>query len=95
MVTDLAELLSGPKQTSFSAEPFYEPATDSLIFYAKDVRSYGKRIGKYFTVFLSLDDKSIVGYEIKGWNTIRKAVEDLGTVMIAGPVSLCNDDGRS
>jgi len=50
----------------FTKSPFYESHTDSLIFYFRDVRSYGKWISSYLTLFLSIEDDSLVGIEISG-----------------------------
>ncbi len=50
----------------FRAEPFYERITDSLIYYARDERSYAKYIDKYLTIFLSVNDDTFVGFEITG-----------------------------
>ena len=92
--TGLAELLENAPKKKFSAESFYEPATDSLIYYDRDERSYGKRISKHFTVFLSVADHTPVGYEIKGFQTICDVIENLGTVQVAGPTSVINGDGE-
>ncbi len=50
----------------FRAEPFYESITDSLIYYARNERSYAKYIDKYLTIFLSIKDDTFVGFEITG-----------------------------
>ena len=63
---ELGELLKEGVHGPFRPEPFYEPATDSLIYYERDERSYAKRISRHLTVFLSVQDDTLVGVEIKG-----------------------------
>lgn len=59
----------------FIARPFYEPKTDSLIYYARDARSYGKRLNELITLFLSTTDNSLVGCELKGVKRLMKRVD--------------------
>lgn len=59
----------------FVAKPFYEPRTDSLIFYARNVSSYGKRLNQLLTLFLSNEDHSLVGCELKGVKRLLKRVD--------------------
>jgi hypothetical protein len=60
----LAELVSREPR-AFVPRPYYEPETDALIYYFKNEKSYSKRITKYFTVFLSIADDSLIGFEVK------------------------------
>lgn len=48
----------------FTLKPFYEKYTDSLIYYHKDERSFAKYVNEYLTLFLSIVDRSIIGFEI-------------------------------
>jgi len=48
----------------FISAPFYEKHTQCLIWYFRDERSYGKWIDEYLTLFLSVEDDSLVGIEI-------------------------------
>lgn len=65
-LNDLAQYLKDAKPGSFQAQPYYEPETDSLIYYFRDEQSYSKRITKHLTLFLSCNDDSLVGCEMKG-----------------------------
>jgi hypothetical protein len=79
----------------FHAQPYYEPETDSLIFYIRDESAYSKRVTKYFTVFLSNEDDSLVGIEVKGLKVISRAIEDLGEVDLIDPLLVKAEDGES
>lgn len=63
---EFADLLSNAELGEFEARPYYEPETDAVIFYFRNERSYSKRITRYFTIFLSIDDDSLVGFEVTG-----------------------------
>ncbi|MBW3600831.1 MAG: hypothetical protein KY475_26640 [Planctomycetes bacterium] len=89
-----AEHLKSTTLGDFEPRPYYEAETDSLIYYARHERSYAHRINKHLTVFLAMKDKSLVGIEIKGVNTILKAIEDLGDIEIAPPVQVKDEDGQ-
>ncbi|MEX0641703.1 MAG: hypothetical protein WD468_03330 [Pirellulales bacterium] len=65
----------------FEAAPYYDPDIDALFFYARSVRSYAKRLNATITVFLSMDDDSLVGVKIKGVKRILRRVESLQDTM--------------
>ena len=62
----------------FVPRPFYEPDGDSLIFYARDEQSYAKRLNPLLTLFLSSNDNSLVGCEVKGVQHMLKVAGDFG-----------------
>ena len=98
MVTGLegfANHLKGLAPGVFKPEPYYEAKTDALIFYKRDVPSWSKRINKYLTVFLSDEDDTLVGIEIKGLSIIENAVENLGAVRVSGSVEVKAEDGEA
>ena len=88
MAEALAEYLSQKTTGEFRAVPFYEKATDSLIFYARDERSYGKRINRQFTLFLSIADNSLVGCEVKGVARLCRHLGDFGVLVADHDVDL-------
>ncbi len=94
MATQLAEFLKTECPNSFSPEPFYEYLTDSLIYYIKNERSFSRRINKHFTLFLAMSDRSLVGFEIKGLETICRACESEELNRVAGPITLNAEDGE-
>jgi hypothetical protein len=71
----LAQFLTEETVEEFTPTPYWEPETDSLIFYFKDEPSYSKRINDLATVFLSAIDDQLVGFEIKG---IKRILSRLG-----------------
>jgi hypothetical protein len=73
----LAEFLAEAeaRETAFRRRPYYEPETDSLIFYIRDMSSYSKRITKYLTLFLANSDDTLVGIEVKSMKVICRAIE--------------------
>jgi hypothetical protein len=75
----LESLRTGMKE--FSPRPIYEPEGDSLIFYARDEQSYAKRINSLLTVFLSSNDNSLVGCEVKGVQRMLKIGGDFGVLV--------------
>jgi hypothetical protein len=62
----LAKYLKTAKIAEFCPAPFYEPETDSLIFYIRNEQSYSRRLNAQLTLFLATKDRSFVGCEIKG-----------------------------
>jgi hypothetical protein len=93
---DFAGFLTDAKESmgQFRAVPYYEPETDSLIFYARNVSSYGKRVSRYLTIFLSNDDNTLVGVEVKGFKrVILPAVEGMGDVSVGD--CLLEHDGKT
>lgn len=50
----------------FNPLPFYESATDSLIVYMRDEKSYAKQVSQRVTLFLAIADDSLVGFELSG-----------------------------
>lgn len=78
----LNEVCSNP--APFHAKPYYEAEGDSLIFYVKDRPSYAKRLNTIFTLFLSADDDSLVGCEIKGVKRLLKIYGDFMACVTEG-----------
>ena len=62
----LAQFLKSEPSVPFTPIPFWEPETDSLIFYFKNEPSYSRRLNPLMTVFLSARDDRMVGCEVKG-----------------------------
>ena len=66
----------------FVAKPYYEPDGDSLIFYAEDVQSFARRHNSFLTLFLSTDDRRLVGVEVKGVKRMLRLSGDFGVAVI-------------
>ena len=72
-------LKEGLAQTGpFVPKPFYQPESDTLYFYGRDVPSYARRLNALLTVFLANDDDSLIGFKIKGVQRILTRMERLG-----------------
>ena len=67
-LTDLANYLLEAEKTmgEFKVKPYYCKEINSLICYFKDERSYDDWINKDVSVFRSIEDDSIVGFEVRG-----------------------------
>lgn len=89
---EFAQLLLKAPTRKFDPQPYYESTTDSLIFYFRQEPSYSKRITKYLTVFLASQGDHLVGFEVKSLQTILKAIENLGDVDLADPVTVNFED---
>jgi hypothetical protein len=83
MATQLNEYYEFLKtaKVEFIARPYYEPESDSLIFYARDDQSYAKRINSLLTLYLSSNDDSLVGCEIKGVKRMLRICGDFGVLV--------------
>jgi hypothetical protein len=65
----------------FSVKPFYEPECDSLILYVRSDQSYAKRLNSLLTLFLSTQDDSLVGCEVKGVQRLLRIAGDFGVLV--------------
>src|SRR5688500_3156060 len=74
----LAEFLTSTVAAEFTPVPYWEPETDSLIFYFRNEPSYSKRLNQLMTIFLSAADDKLVGCEVKGIKRILKRVKQFG-----------------
>lgn len=78
MANGLNEFMNDIRTTNlgtFTPAPFFETDSDSLIFYARNERSHRKRLNSVLTLFLSTDDDSLVGCEVKGVTRILRQVK--------------------
>lgn len=92
--TDKFVQLLKSENRPFSPRPFYERLTDSIIFYFVNTSSYAKRVNRHFTVFLDDSSNRVVGFEIKGVQTIHKAIQADGFKEVAGPITIDSADGE-
>lgn len=59
----------------FKPYAYYGAEEDSLTVYFKDDADYAKRLNSRVTVFLSLEDNELVGFQIK---SVRYVLQDIG-----------------
>ncbi len=76
MAAGIAELFQKESPGGFKRTPFYERNTDSIIYYARDEKSYAVRLNSELTLFLSRSNRTLVGCEIKG---VTRLCRHLGT----------------
>ncbi len=60
---------------TFEPCAYYGPEEDAVIFYFRNDPDYAKRINKWLTLYLSMDNGELVGCQIKG---VGRVLEDLG-----------------
>ena len=60
--------------------PQYSEHGDCLSLYFKDEDSYGERVDNILTVFRSMADDELIGFEIKG---VRKILRKLGQLGVS------------
>lgn len=85
---ELGEFLSAVEMGDFKPQPYYEDRTDCLVLYLRDCPSYSKRLNKMLTLFLSNDDNSLVGVEVKGVNRLLQLNKAFGVAVIDKEVKL-------
>lgn len=74
-LADFAEFLKTDDVPTFSPKPYYERKTESLIFYMRDERSTSIRLNSMLTLFVSMEDRSLVGIEVKGIPRLLKIAD--------------------
>jgi hypothetical protein len=55
---------------------FYESKTDSLIYSAKDQKSYAKVVDKTLMLLFSVEDDSIIGIEISDVKNLLEEIKN-------------------
>ena len=65
-INDFLDDIQNAEFGEFEPRPYYEPDSDSLVFYLRNEQSYRKRLNGLLTLFLSTKDDSLVGCEVKG-----------------------------
>jgi hypothetical protein len=94
-LSDFAGYLKSAKKGEFAPRPIYEPETDSILYYRRDARNYEHRVNGYLTLFLAVEDDTVVGMEIKGVRaTLIPAIEDMDYVALSKPVTVKSEDGE-
>ena len=61
----------------FSPRPYYDAESDALFFFARDVQSYAKRLNSTLTLYLSVEDDTLVGCKVKSVQHILKHMKRL------------------
>jgi hypothetical protein len=77
-MASLTEFVSKNQPQGFSSRPYYSRDGDSLSFYFRDEASYGERVDQLLTLYRSIENKRIVGCQIKGVQCILKRLNEFG-----------------
>lgn len=97
-VKNLADHLRHLEETAgvFESAPHYEPKTDSLVYFLRDVSSYAKRITKFFSVYLSNYDDTLVGVEVNRVTMVLNMIEEIDDFSLTGDtdVEVKDEDGK-
>lgn len=65
------ELLAGLEgEPTFQARPWYNRYGDCVVFHASDAPEYADRIDGILTLYRSIEDDSVIGFQIKGVQAI-------------------------
>lgn len=59
-------------KVKFVPEPFYNPSGDCIHFQTTDESVYGDRMDSYLTLYRSMENDSVVGFQVKGITAILK-----------------------
>jgi hypothetical protein len=71
-MAQLIEYLKTRQPAEFQPMPQYSEHGDWLSLYFKDEDSYGERVDNFLTVFRSMLNDELIGFEMKG---VRKDLE--------------------
>jgi hypothetical protein len=82
----LKEFVSGP--SGITPEPWFNPEGDCIIYQTSDEPFVADRIDEVLTLYRSLENNAVIGYQIKGVNAILH-IFDFDTLTVA-----CDHDGR-
>jgi hypothetical protein len=75
MANDLKNNIRENPYQGFTSRPYYSPEGDFLTYFFCDKDHYAHRVDSALTVYLSMEEKKLVGFKIKG---VRHIVETLG-----------------
>lgn len=91
-LSDLAEFLNQGVIGPFRRVPFYEPYTDTLIFYLHDKRSYHRPITRSLGLHIAFEDESLVGCEVRNVTPLlakhRVAQHDIDIALLVAKAAL-------
>ncbi len=85
---DFGNFLNNLNVGEFKSEPYYEENTDALLVYLRDCHSSSKRLNDKLTLFLSIEDGTLVGVEVKGITRILELNRAFGVSVIDHDIRL-------
>jgi hypothetical protein len=88
MAETLIDYLKDKEPRGFEARPIYSADGDFITLYLKDEDSYAERVDELLTVYLSVENRSLVGCKIKGVRRLLKTLGDFGVSIDGEDVSV-------
>ncbi len=70
----ISYIRSRPIAASFEPCAYYGPEEDAVIFYFRNVPDYARRVSRWLTLYLAIDDDQLVGCQVKG---VKRVLEDI------------------
>lgn len=86
--TNLATYRAENPHKGFSKQPHYYPVGDYLTFYASDERCFAERVNELLTVYVSTDDRHLVGCKVKNVQQVMQQLEQLHVHVFDSQLSL-------
>jgi hypothetical protein len=74
---DLTAYLETAVHKGFVASPRYFSFGDYLTYFVKQDRCYSRRVNELLTVYISVDDGSLVGCKVKGVRCVLKRINEM------------------
>lgn len=59
-------------EPTFERRPWYNPYGDCLVFHVSEDATYADRVDEVLTLYRSIEDDGVVGFQIKGVQAIMK-----------------------
>jgi hypothetical protein len=88
MAETLIDYLKDNDPRGFVARPIYSADGDFITIYLRDQDSYAERVDELLTVYLSVENHSLVGCKIKGVRRLLKTLGDFGVSISGKDISL-------
>ncbi len=82
----LEDFVSGP--SGITPEPWFNPPGDCIIYQTSDEPFVADRIDELLTLYRSIENNAVIGYQIKGVRAILN-IFDFDSLTVA-----CNQDGK-
>lgn len=88
MAQDLSDYLQNHRPKGFRPVPHYFAQGDYVTYYFRNDPCYAERVDDLLTLFLSFDNKELVGCKVKGVNHILQTAGNFGVDLSDGDVRL-------
>ena len=88
MAETLIDYLENKEPRGFKPRPIYSADGDFITVYLTDEDSYAERVDELLTVYLSVEEHSLVGCKIKGVRRLLKTLGDFGVSVDGKNVSV-------